>query len=594
MHSLLAKLIAVILIFLVLHSVLTFSLTSVMYGDVVSDNILEEARRRLQQINVNLDTLVNTAVSASNLLGNELEFTGLLKQSSQISTAEITLSSSPDFPRWYLDVAYPLKKKIHATNSAMLYQYNASVLLVDNNGVYYTAANSGFLGQDESGLIRRATESRGYIVYGVPAAEFDFFSGMSERSLLIAQALRHGMSANCVGTLLVALEFPESLAEAFEPMESGQSLVLLDENGRLVIGGGRYTENVQWETLSLRDDGITTLSVNGDACYLISTQNDRTGWTLVQLIPRSVLFAELDTLRTMILGMLILLSLLELTLLFLVIRHAMKPLKNLNTLVNRVGEGDFSITAPVRGRDEVAQISANFNLMVRRVDQLVCYNKLQHQLRERAMLDTLRAQINPHFLLNTLNDIKWTAIIHQDQEVAKLLSTLGGLLETSLGRNSTFVTLDEELRYTEKYIELANLRFNNRLVMKQEVCPEAKLLYIPVLLLQPLIENVTSHGLREDEDVEIRIAATVGETLVISVTDNGNGIAPERLDEIRRSLNDFTVLNRKNIGVNNVHKRIVLTYGEGYGLSIDSVLGKGTAVRVTLPVQTERREDLAQ
>lgn len=596
MRTLLTKLVAIVVSFLLLHSALTYAVTNSLYGNAVSENILAETRQKLSQVSVNVDTLVSTAVAAGNLICKDNGLLRLLDESSRISTPSIPFSEDPGFSKWYLDVAYPLKEKISAVQNAMLYQHNASIYLLDNNGVYYTDMSAGFWDITDSPFIDQVIQKRGYIVHSVPATNFSMFSEMKSHSLMIAYAIRKNYSDKIIGTILIALEFPSSLSDAFEPSADGQTMFLLDADGRIAVGGNALAQEIDWNTIALSNDGRPLrLTADSETCYAISSQNQRTGWQLVQLIPSSTLFAELDTLRHIILWLLLVLSVIEALFIFLIIRQAMRPLQNLSQLITRVGEGDFSLSAPVRGRDEIARISNSFNIMVRQIDQLVKSNHAQHQLREQAMLETLRAQINPHFLLNTLNDIKWLAIINGDPAVGTMLSTLGGLLETSLGRNSTFVTLDEEIRYTEKYIKLANLRFNNCLMMELDISPDAGALYIPVLILQPLIENVTRHGLREDADTLIRIRARVeGEMLVVLMRDNGNGIAPDKLSEIRATMNDFQSVPRKSIGVNNVHKRIVLTYGSQYGLTIDSIPNQGTTITMRFPARREREADLSQ
>ena len=595
MRGLQAKLTIILVSFLLVHALAASVISSTLYETAVSDSILTEARQKLSQINVNLDNLINSAAAAGNLLGKDPELLNLLEKSSSQTFPGITRSDNPSFPSWYLKLTYPIMKKLNAVQYSMLYQFDASVYLIDENGIYYAPTSAGCIDVEQDPFIRETEERKGYIVYHTPSTDLDLFRSVNSRSLVISQAVRKNYSNKIIGTLLISMEFPDALASAFDISENsdGKILVLLDEKLRIAVGGEEMTAGIDWGAFDFHSDSLLSVQLDGVPYSLIFNRNYRTGWMLVQLIPQNTLFSQVKTLRNLNLAVLFVLIAVEILLCFFMLRHALRPLRQLSQLMTRVGEGEFDLSAPIQGNDEVAQISASFNTMVRRVDQLITNNKVQYQLREQAMLETLRSQINPHFLLNTLNDIKWLAILNQDQDVASALSKLGSLLETSLGRNSTFVTLNEEIRYVAKYVDLANLRFNNQLTIEFDIAPDTGGLFIPVLILQPLIENVAQHGLREDKKTEIRILSRIeDQMLILEMVDNGNGMPPEKLKEIRDELNDFENVPRKRIGVNNVHKRIVLTYGLPYGLSIDSEPGKGTQITLRFPIQQERRMDL--
>lgn len=593
MSTLLTKVMAIVVFFLLLHSILIFDVNTVLYGEAVSQNTLSEAQQKLEQISVNLNTLVDNLVACGNYVCRDSGLLDLLQRSCEISSPEINSSQHPDFAAWYLEVVRPILKRIANMRSSMLYQYDASMLLIDRNGAGCTDDRIVYVDIEQSKLIREILSKNGYILRGIPAYDPIAFPAMDENSLMIGYAIRRSYSNEVIGALLIAIQFPPALTEVFENPQDGYSLFLLGEDGQIVLGGNELIRRVDWSGIDLTGEDSVRLTLDGEDSYVICATVPHTRWRVVQVIPQRALFKELNALRRTSLMIIVGLSVTEFILLLLIVRHALRPLRDLNQLINKVGDGDFLISVPVHGHDEVAQISASFNAMVQRIDHLVKSNAIQHQMKEQAMLQTLRAQINPHFLLNTLNDIKWQAIIDGNRNVGSMLATLGGLLETSLGRGSTFVTLAEEIEYTEKYIRLANLRFGDRLKIRQDVDDEAKQLYIPVLILQPLLENITAHGLREDGDTHVEICARVNDdSLLITVRDDGNGITPEKLAEIHAAMADLENIPRRSIGVNNVHKRIMLRYGPEYGLTIESAVGQGTTVRMRFPICREMEVDL--
>ena len=221
-----------------------------------------------------------------------------------------------------------------------------------------------------------------------------------------------------------------------------------------------------------------------------------------------------------------------------------------------------------------------------------------HLMKVQAQINALNSQINPHFLYNTLEMIRSQALIQGAEDVAEMAETLSLMFRYSISKGDNLVTFREEMENLERYFTIQQYRFPNRFTL-EKIFPDSEEIMncrIPKLTLQPLIENAVYHGLEKKlgkGTITVR-AFTVGKRLTIRVHDDGEGIAPERLEELQKAIEMgisyvYTDKRSKGNGVAliNVNQRIQLQFGREYGLSISSVLHKGTIVELTLPVEYE-------
>lgn len=286
-----------------------------------------------------------------------------------------------------------------------------------------------------------------------------------------------------------------------------------------------------------------------------------------------------------------------------------KPIKQLGQSMKSVERGDFDSVIAVAGTREVEQLSQRYNLMLGRIRELMRENEREQEAKRKSELEVLQAQINPHFLYNTLNSVVRLAEGGRNSEVVTMITSLSRLFRISLSKGKNMIPLQDELEHIRHYLIIQNIRFKNKFRFTIEA-EEAVLSCLTLkLILQPLVENSIQHGIEMMQDEgEIRVAAGIADDkLLITVTDNGLGMPEEVLahildrdrekawgrdqekeaSEARGSLN-ASVSARKSsgsgVGVRNVHERIRLTFGEPYGLEFASRLEEGTTVKVWLPL----------
>ena len=297
-----------------------------------------------------------------------------------------------------------------------------------------------------------------------------------------------------------------------------------------------------------------------------------------------------SVLAVMLLGMCVIWALVQ-----YVCQSMLKRLALLEKKMLAVQSGNLDIRIPERenGGDELDTLSKSFNGMLDRMQQLVNENIQRGLAVKQAELDALQSQINSHFLYNALESIRMLSEVHGDTEVAETVFSLGSLMRYHMKWKTKTVTLSEELDCIDCYIFFMSASNGTEIRLESTLPREVLYTEIPKLSIQPLVENAIVHGMPADSR---RIVITLkcrqeDGLLILSVTDNGIGIAPERLHEIQCALNGSGTGNirsgKNGIGVVNVHQRIQLMYGEACGLRFISCEGLGTSVEVRIPARQD-------
>ena len=230
--------------------------------------------------------------------------------------------------------------------------------------------------------------------------------------------------------------------------------------------------------------------------------------------------------------------------------------------------------------DEMGQLSGRFNRMAQRLRQNLKDSLRQQRELNEAQIRMMQAQLNPHFLYNTLDTIKWMGKIHQAPEIATISADLADILRSSISADE-LVPLRQELRLVERYVEIQNIRFSGAFALTVEVDEPLRDVPVPKLMLQPLVENAILHGFRDRSGGEIRISAyRAEEDLILTVRDNGCGVPEEVLAQYR----DGAPRPGGHFGLHNVDAILRIRYGPDRGVRFVPVQGEGACIRITLPV----------
>lgn len=267
-----------------------------------------------------------------------------------------------------------------------------------------------------------------------------------------------------------------------------------------------------------------------------------------------------------------------------------KPIHSMMDKMAEIETGNFRVKIPVTSNDEIGVLSERFNQMSRELERYINQVYVAQVKQTEAEMTALRSQIYPHFLYNTLEVIRMTALEERDETVSRMIEALSVQIHYIIGTVQDMVPLGKEVEIVEKYIYLLNCRIDGEIAFHSDIKNESSFL-VPKLILQPIVENAYVHGIKPKEGSgTIRIDTEESEKeLIISVMDNGIGMSKEEVDRIMRLLegNAIGIKNEHNwqsIGLKNVHDRVRYLYGKEYGLRISSSEMVGTIVSIVLPL----------
>ena len=329
--------------------------------------------------------------------------------------------------------------------------------------------------------------------------------------------------------------------------------------------------------------------------YYIYSEVPNTNWIVVECIPTYNLENSYQKIRNITLTVMGFSVLLLTIIYYFYSKKTNKPIKDLKIAMERIQKGDLDTRVQVGTNDEIGFLANGLNQMT-----LELQNHIQKvyiaEIRQReAEIEALKTQIEPHYLYNTLDVIRMTAITKDDKETAEMIDGLSGQLKYLIGGARDMVTLQAELDSVRNYFKIIKIRYENRFSLEVEVPEELLELKVPQLILQPVVENAVKHGLKPKEEGE-GVVAIQGmkseDRLEITVMDNGIGMTEEKMAYVQKLLDSQdTVKHAKSksasIGLKNVYDRIKLIFGDTYSMEISSFEGIGTIVKYKLPVIEE-------
>ena len=434
--------------------------------------------------------------------------------------------------------------------------------------------------------------------FGVPAVQnlFENTDSGYKRVISLSCAVElTGGSDTQLGVLLIDLKY-SALTALFQSVKlSGSGYVyLVDGAGALIyhpertlIASGQVRENNLWA--AALSDGVYTEDWEGSRRSVIVQSVGYTGWKLVGVVERPVFMMSLR--HTLPFLAVILCVYLELLILMNVLlsRKLTEPLRRLQESVGAVEEGGAPPAIYVGGTTETRELGAAIQHMVDRLRQLSDDMVREHAAKQKSELNALQAQINPHFLYNTLDIIVWMIENGQREDAVRVVTALARFFRLSLAKGRNIIPVRDELEHVRNYLLIQEMRYKNKF-RYQITCPEeAAGLTTIKLVVQPIVENAIYHSMDfmdGDGLIDIR-AATDGQTLTITISDNGLGMPPDVVERLLTAPPQpgpqSTGKRGSGIGLRNVQERIRLYFGSDYGVTIQSEPDEGTMVTLRLP-----------
>ena len=365
-----------------------------------------------------------------------------------------------------------------------------------------------------------------------------------------------------------------------------QGVTLFDSSGGetgIPFDGGRYG--------IAGPDGATS-----NREYVVNTlRSESTGYCFINVVDRDVIRREAGAIRRSLYGVLAVCIALALIISLISAMLFSHRIERLVRKMRALERGEFHTYPEVRSNDEIGYLEKSFNDMIVRLDKHIQTAYVYQLQSKTAELKALQAQINPHFLFNTLESIRINALMNKDADTAKMIHILGNLFRWNIKTPGLFVELRQEIEYAEAFVELQKLRYADAFEVVIEAPQKLLPLGVPKFILQPLVENAIVHGLKGVSSggiISIGAAEAQGGVLEITVEDNGHGMDADAVARIEAQLDqpEAEQGDQYSIGLSNVHQRIRILFGAPYGLKIESESGVRTAVRIVMPAMS--REEL--
>jgi two-component system, sensor histidine kinase YesM len=407
----------------------------------------------------------------------------------------------------------------------------------------------------------------------------------------IVKAIEDPITGKYRGVILIDLKL-EILEKVIKGVTLGKSgfLYLMDANGNVVytpVNDVVYRVNSEW--LHTTSNNLVK-RILGKRFQILVSESKYTGWKTVGVFSLNDTLQEVTKVRnySFVIGLVTLLLGIAAAILFT--NSIVKPIAKLRLLMKKAEEGDLNVTFDSRSQDEVAQLGSSFNNMISEIRNLVDMVYKEQKSKREAELRVLQEQIKPHFLYNTLDTIQWMAQEDKPDEIVKMIAALTNLFRIGLNKGKEMIRVKEEIEHIRSYLFIQKARYEDKLAYDIYFDEDIEDLLVLKLILQPLVENAIYHGIKARRGTgKIIITAKRKEHLIVfSVSDNGVGISPGRLEQLKDLFDDGIPLKDKSgYGSFNINERMKLTFGQEYGLHMTSTEGEGTTVEIWHPIIKE-------
>lgn len=414
----------------------------------------------------------------------------------------------------------------------------------------------------------------------------EIFADASLPNIYLARELHHPDSRQSAGMVILSLSEKEISKKYMGYLEDYQNAYLLKEDGSVI------SSVVNSPLLSLPADiskfSDVYLSKDSGQQQMISYYTVRLNqWKFLIASDYAAMIHPFASVLTQFLLILVVAFILIIAMLYIFIRHLVAPVKKLHKSMTLVRDGDLSVRVDITTRDEIGELSEQFNRMIERINKLMTDKLFEQGEKRKAEIKALQAQIHPHFLYNALASVRGLMMTGDLPQADQALLSLVHILKNMLSDIHETVTLRQELMLLKEYIKLQQLSFSSPFQVEFKVQDDLNTVRIPKLLLQPLVENAILHGLKPSRkpDKTLRLTAQeIDGNLNIQIQDNGVGFCDP---DASQGANPEDHLTHSGVGLENVRERIRHSFGEGYGLLMESQPKLGTLVSLTLPMFKE-------
>lgn len=406
----------------------------------------------------------------------------------------------------------------------------------------------------------------------------------------LSRSIKNYDNGQSIGVMLVDLNFNviSSMCSKIKLGKRGY-IFIVDSQGNIV-----YHPQQQLVYSKLKNEDINRVLETSNGSFIADDGGEKriytvktsmyTGWKTVGVTYVNELVGNKKQMQTYYLIGGAVCLLIAIILAVFMSRRISKPVKILESSMNEAEKGNFDIKVNIESEDEIGELSKAFNIMIAKIKELMYQNVQEQELKRKSELKALQAQINPHFLYNTLDSIIWMAEGKKCDEVVMMTSSLAKLFRLSISKGEEIITIRNEIEHIKSYLTIQKMRYRDKLDFEIEVDENIMKYKTLKILLQPLVENAIYHGIKNKIGTGvIRITGRMEvNSILLQVIDNGVGMSSEEVRNILKAATGSE--SGSGVGVRNVNERIKIYFGENYGLEFTSTPDEGTAASIRLPI----------
>ena len=372
-------------------------------------------------------------------------------------------------------------------------------------------------------------------------------------------------------------------------LEANETVYLLDQNANIMVCSGEVKDaDIKYIKDYILKENKQDIFWQANGSYIISSHNKDYNYYVFYVVPKGNWTEQLVNVVKMPIIIIVILIFLTFPIFNYITRFINIPLNNLHKSMIKLQEGDFKQHVKVYAEDEIGEVTKVYNEMVKRLNELIEKNYILALHEKQSELDILQAQINPHFLYNTLDSLYWDAYNSGQLELSENIMALSDLFRLALSCGEGIVTVETEIMLIERYLKIQKARYENKLDYKINLMSEMKSCKIPKLIIQPFVENAIVHGLeKKKEQGIIKVHGFLEDNyMVFKVSDNGIGMNQEQIDSLFMESEDQYKHQRiSRYAIKNIRSRLKLHYGEDFSMVISSAVGVGTTITLKIPIK---------
>lgn len=570
--------------------IVVFISTQSYFANTISQNALIEkeinnSSRELVLIKNNLQTLVSTIEDYSKILASDYRLQNVLYN-------DLLLNNELNASKLVQGLNNLSMKRTLSETISNIVEPNTKIKAVSILTSNHQWVDVGFADNEYASRIfgdGYGAEDRFYLPTWTGLIKFGFLYEGEHNVFAVSKTVIHKDTGKMVGRVFLYVK-ETTIASIYEGENKGGEFYIVDSAGRIISSQNKamlYRDFKEAVSISIPENGKDTAFTQGSGSQemLIFTQRyEPLKWTIVSVIPMNDISSDRKQINQLMIGIGAACLLLALIVSFLLSGSITRPIFQLAKTMREIRTGKMQVRSTYQSKDEIGYLSEGFNNLMNRIEALMAENVEKERTKAEIEFKLLQSQVKPHFLYNTVETIISLIKLGLGKQAIQAAQYMANFYKISLSKGNDIISIGEEMRLTESYLEIQQLRYVEYMAYTMEIDDEILTYSIPKLTLQPIVENAIYHGLKlKKEKGIIRITGRrCGNNVEIEIYDNGAGMHENQSKAIMAGSSIFDETG--GFGIRSVSNRIRMLYGERYGLQVESEYGVYTKIIIILPL----------